>query len=90
MVHREPPPPRPAPQRVVTTALFALAPDTVRKQALPLIEDAVLRAEALHRALVNFSDPDNTSFRSLFDEALGRSAAPTIRGRPWPSRRAWP
>lgn len=52
---RRPARPSPPPPRGVTTALFALAADTAHKQALPLLKDAVLRAEALHKALVKAS-----------------------------------
>ena len=47
--------PRRAPGSMPTTALLALASDTVNAEVLPHMEDAVLRADAIHGALVRLS-----------------------------------
>jgi len=38
------------------TALFALASDSVKREVLPRMEDAILRADVLHETLVSLSD----------------------------------
>jgi CRISPR-associated protein Csb2 len=52
------------------TALFALASDTANGEVLPRIEDALLRMEALHDALVSRSDRGD-----------GRGPSPCLSGR---------
>lgn len=42
--------------RAPTTALLALASDTVNQEVLPRLEEALWRAERVHRALVQLSD----------------------------------